>query len=190
MPDPDLYAQALAAVNAKDRPQARQLLAALVAADPRRGDAWLLLSTLVDDVDQSIDCLQKAIALDPANAKARHWLDLAARARARREAGLAPSEPVVEEDPDADFVDLEPEDRPVPRLGRYLLDFGFITVQQLSAALDHQRAAAQAGLSRQLGSILVEEGTLPQVRLSFALREQERVRAEVAAQHSVPQPVQ
>lgn len=190
MPTPDLYAQALAAVDAKDRPQARQLLAALVAAEPRRADAWLLLSTVVDDVDQSIECLRKALALDPANTKARHWLDLAARARARREAEQAAAEPVPAEDPDAAFVELAPEDRPVPRLGRYLLDFGFITPEQLQAALDHQQAAAQAGLVRQLGGILVEDGALAQARLDFALREQERVRAEVAAQTTAPAPAQ
>jgi hypothetical protein len=176
--DPDLYAQAQAAVNAKDRPLARQLLGALVGAEPRRAEAWLLLSTVVDDVDQSIECLQRVIALDPANARARHWLSLAARARARREAGLESAEPVVEEDPDADFVELEPEDQPVPRLGRYLLDFGFISVQDLYAALDIKHSAAQAGQARRLGGILIEQGVLTPERLDFALREQQRVRAE------------
>jgi hypothetical protein len=179
--DSDPYAEALAAISAKDRPKARQLLASLVAREPRRAEAWLLLSTLVDEVDQSIECLQHVVALDPGNARARHWLNLAARARARREAGLAPAEPEVEEDPDADFVELEPEDQPVPRLGRYLLDFGFIMVKDLYNGLDAQREAAQAGQARPLGGILVERAGLTQARLDFALREQQRVRAEVEA---------
>lgn len=179
MAERDLYDQALAAVSAKDRPRARTLLASLVAAEPRRAEAWLLLSTLVDEVDKSIECLQHVVALDPGNARARHWLDLANRARARREAGLPPADQEPEPDPDADFVELEPEDQPVPRLGRYLLDFGFVTVQQLSAALDRQQAALQAGHPRRLGGILVEDGALTQPRLDFALREQQRVRAEL-----------
>jgi hypothetical protein len=165
-------------VSARDRTLARTLLASLVAAEPRRAEAWLLLSTLVDEVDKSIECLQHVVALDPGNARARHWLDLANRARARQEAG-ASADQELEPDPDADFVELEPEDRPVPRLGRYLLDFGFVSAAQLSAALDRQQAALQSGHPRLLGGILIEDGTLTQARLDFALREQQRVRLEL-----------
>lgn len=196
MSEDDLFAQAQAALSAKDRPLARQLLATLVAADPRHARAWLLLSTLAEDVDKSIECLQHVLALEPENGQARQWLSLALRARAERaereatpppEPEPEPAEPLEApepaelaepEDPDAEFEPLEPEDVPVPRLGRYLLDFGFVSREQLEAALDRQRAASQTGSARPLGGILVDEGALAPDRLDFALREQQRVRAE------------
>lgn len=172
----DRYAQALAAIGARDRLRARQLLAALVGSEPRRADAWLLLSTLVDDVNQSIQCLQRAVALDPASQQARQWLASAVRARAAAQ----PPEAEAVEDPDAAFIPLEPEDIPVPRLGRLLLDFGFITEPQLHLALIAQGAGAATGEPLLLGGILIGQGALPPERLDFALREHERLRAEAA----------
>jgi tetratricopeptide (TPR) repeat protein len=65
-------------------------------------------------------------------------------------------------------------DRPVPRLGKYLLDYKFITDEQLKAALTAQRAAAEKGESKRLGDILLEQGSITQERLGFAVREQSR----------------
>jgi len=65
-------------------------------------------------------------------------------------------------------------DRPVPRLGKYLLDYKFITDEQLKAALAAQRQAAEKGESKRLGDILLEQGSLTQERLGFAVREQSR----------------
>jgi hypothetical protein len=180
----DRYAQALAAIGARDRLRARQLLAALVGREPRRAEAWLLLSTLVDDVSHSIQCLQRAVALDPANQQARRWLASAVRARTERD-GSPSAEASAADDPDAAFVPLEPEDLPIPRLGRCLLDFGFVTEPQLHLALITQGAEAAAGVRRLLGGILVEQGALTPERLDFALREQERLRAD-AARNSAP----
>ena len=78
-----LYAQGLAALEAKDRPAARQLLANVVMLDPQHEEAWLQLSTLMDTVAQSIECLQHVIALNPTHTKARHWLRLAREAQSR-----------------------------------------------------------------------------------------------------------
>jgi hypothetical protein len=70
---------------------------------------------------------------------------------------------------------LAPADQPVPRLGRYLLDYQFVTAGQLDVALSVQQAAA--GQRRRLGDILLEQGAVSPDRLNFALREQQRVRA-------------
>lgn len=183
-----LYAQAQAAVSAKDRARARQLLLALVRANPLHEAGWLLLSTLADDPAQSIECLQRVLAINPGNARARQWLALAQRAQARPvEAGAAPAgEPPADKD-DGDFQPLEPADQPVPRLGRYLLDFKFVSADQLAAALAAQAQAAQSGRPRLLGDVLVERGALPAERLEFALREQRRARSNLPeAEGSLP----
>jgi hypothetical protein len=66
------------------------------------------------------------------------------------------------------------EDRPVPRLGQYLLDYKFVTPEQLTRALRDQRLARQAGQPRRLGDILIEQEAITEERLAFALREQHR----------------
>jgi hypothetical protein len=66
------------------------------------------------------------------------------------------------------------EPRPVPRLGEYLLEYKFISLDQLKAALAAQSSAANTGLSKRLGDILLEQGILTEERLNFALREQHR----------------
>jgi len=177
-----LYTQALAALEAKDRLAARQLLATVVVLDPRHEEAWLQLSTLMDDVAQSIECLQHVIALNPAHTKARHWLRLAREAQSRvgqAETDAAPAPELPMDDPAA-FTPLDAADHPVPRLGRYLLDYRFVTPEQLAAGLAAQAVEAEAGRLRLLGDILLTQGALTADHLHFALREQARVRAEAA----------
>jgi hypothetical protein len=178
-----LYDQALLALASKDRDAARQLLASVVVIDPRHAEAWLQLSALMDDVAQSIQCLQHVIAINPAHAKARQWLRLAREAQARAQEAAAPAEPEPEPEPelpmdDPDYAPLEPADQPVPRVGRLLLDYHFVTAEQLTAALKAQ--AAPAGQPQRLGDILLSQGVLTPVQLQFALREQTRLRAEAA----------
>ncbi|MBI3933936.1 MAG: hypothetical protein HY316_04535, partial [Acidobacteria bacterium] len=45
---------------------------------------------------------------------------------------------------------------------------------QLKAALLTQRKAMEAGATKRLGDILLEEGAISEERLSFAIREQHR----------------
>ncbi len=62
----------------------------------------------------------------------------------------------------------------MPRLGQFLLNNRFVTAAQLTAALLAQRAALQAGQTRLLGDILLEQGAITQERLDFTLRQQQR----------------
>jgi hypothetical protein len=71
-------------------------------------------------------------------------------------------------------VPLDEADQPVPRIGRYLLDYKFISAEQLAAALAAQQA--EAGQPRLLGDILIAQGALTAERLAFAVREQHRLR--------------
>lgn len=167
-----LYERATTAIRTRQLDEARRLLFEAVRIDPRHERAWLALASVLSDMEQAIDCLKRVLAINPDNRTAREWLNLAMQERARQEA-------VAEHnaDPALDGVRIdEPgdEDRPVPRLGKYLLDYKFITSEQLKSALLAQRREAEAGHVRRLGDILLEQNALSRDRLDFALREQNR----------------
>ena len=168
------FVQAQALVQAGETEAGRRLLVELLSAHPTHQEGWLLLATVVDGVDQSIDCLQRVLALNTAHPRARKWLALAQREQER----LVALAELKAQPPEAeDAVPLsEPEDdeRPVPRLGQYLLDFKFISASQLQAALVAQRLAKDSGETRRVGDLLLEQGALSEDRLNFAVREQSR----------------
>ncbi len=158
-----LFAQATAALKAKRNEEARTLLVELLRIDARHERAWLALASVLTDMRQAIECLKRVLALNPNNTTAQEWLAFATRELARQEA--------VQE-MKTEPTDTDNEQRPVPRLGEYLLNYKFITPEQLQAALAAQQATT-SGI-RRLGDILLEQGALTQDRLSFALREQHR----------------
>ena len=168
-----LFAQAAAALKAKRNDEARALLAEVLRLDSRHEQAWLALASVLSDMRQAIDCLNRVLALNPANSTAREWLDFARRELARQDAlADVKAEPTLSESfrnqPGGD------EPRPVPRLGEYLLDYKFITPDQLSIALMIQQAAADTSAAKRLGDILLEQGAISAERLNIALREQHR----------------
>jgi hypothetical protein len=145
----------------------------LVRANGRHEQGWLRLATVVDDRRQIADCLQRVLILNPSNVTAREWLDQVRRPlNQTSELRLAIANSFF-----GDGVQLaEPgdEERPVPRLGQYLLDYQFVNAEQLKSALLAQRASISAGQPRRLGDILLEQGALSPDRLDFAVREQHR----------------
>jgi hypothetical protein len=168
-----IYNQALAAIQAGDRVLARRLLAELVRANGRHEQGWLRLATVVDDRVQIADCLRRVLVLNPDNVTAREWLEQVERPLNQTSdlrAGMAG----ILFDEDVQLAEPGDEERPVPRLGQYLLDYQFIKVEQLRAALVAQRASISGGRPRRLGDILLEQGALSPDRLDFAVREQHR----------------
>ena len=168
-----VFSHAVAAIQAQRRDQARKLLFEVVRANPRHEQAWLALASVMEDKDKAVDCLNRVLALNPNNLTAKEWLAAARQDQARPGAAAGmPSEAAGLDE----ILIQEPGDetRPVPRLGQYLLDFKFITAEQLKAALLAQRQAAAAGQARHLGEILLEQGALTEERLNFAVREQQR----------------
>ena len=167
------YNQALAAIEVGDRALARRLLAELVRVNGRHEQAWLRLATVVDDRRQIGDCLRRVLVLNPNNVTAREWLDQVERPlnqTSELRAGMAG----ILFDDDVKLAEPGDEERPVPRLGQYLLDYQFISVDQLKAALLAQRASISGGRPRRLGDILLDQGALSSERLDFAVREQHR----------------
>lgn len=172
--DPNaLYHQAVAAIKANDNEKARKLLVEAVRANPRYEEAWLALASILTDMDQAIDCLKRVLILNPNNTTAKDWLAFAAQEKARQEAVAEMQAPLPAPD-DVALDEPGDEERPVPRLGKYLLDYKFITPEQLKAALLAQRKAMDSGQSKRLGDILLEQGAITEERLSFAIREQHR----------------
>lgn len=168
--DPNtLFAQAVDALKAKKNNEARRLLIEVVRLNPRHEQGWLALASVLTDMTQAIDCLKRVLALNPNNATAKEWLAFAQQERARQAA--------VEEMNKVPEIVLEEagdHERPVPRLGKYLLDYKFITTDQLKTALLTQRSEAQNGAAKRLGDILLEQGAISEERLNFAIREQHR----------------
>jgi len=172
--DPNaLYHQAVAAIKANDNEKARKLLVEAVRANPRHEEAWLALASILTDMDQAIDCLKRVLILNPNNTTAKEWLAFAEQEKARQEAVAEMHAPLPAPD-DVPLDEPGDEERPVPRLGKYLLDYKFITPEQLRAALLAQRKAMDSGQSKRLGDILLEQGAITEERLSFAIREQHR----------------
>ena len=168
-----LYNLAIAAIEAGDRPRARRLLAELVRANGRHEQGWLRLATVVDDRRQIADCLRRVLVLNPNNLTAREWLqrvELPLNQTSELRAGMAG----ILFDDDIKLAEPGDEERPVPRLGQYLLDYQFISAEQLRAALVAQRASISDGQPRRLGDILLAQGALSSDRLDFAVREQHR----------------
>jgi hypothetical protein len=172
--DNTLYDQAIAAIEAGDRARGRRLLAELVRGNAQHEQAWLRLASVVDDRYQIIDCLRRVLAINPRNLTAREWLaqaELSANQTTELRSGLDGNK---FDDGDVQLAEPGDDERPVPRLGQYLLDYQFISADQLKAALMVQRASSFSGRARRLGDILLEQGALSPDRLDFAVREQHR----------------
>ena len=54
--------------------EARKLIATIVKTNPKHAQAWFILSFLVDDQTQQIDCLQRTLKYAPDHIKAQERL--------------------------------------------------------------------------------------------------------------------
>jgi len=62
-----LLAKATEAIKNGENGQARSLLDELVMKDPKNEQAWMLLSEVVPNLNEIIDCLQQVLAINPGN---------------------------------------------------------------------------------------------------------------------------
>ena len=74
--DQTLFSRASKAAASNDRPAARKLLDELIFFEPDNAEAWLLLSKVVDDLNEVSDCLQHVLALNPNHPVARQKYDV------------------------------------------------------------------------------------------------------------------
>lgn len=69
-----LLAQGVASAQAGHRPQAYELLLSVVELDQRNELGWLWLSTVTDNVDDQLICLENVLTINPSNTLARERL--------------------------------------------------------------------------------------------------------------------
>lgn len=84
-----LFQEAAEAYKAKDKNKARELLLQVTELDERNAKAWLLLSAVVDTLDDQLTALENVLALEPNNDKARKGLEVVKKKMAER--GIQPS---------------------------------------------------------------------------------------------------
>lgn len=70
-----LIQQAMDAGKVGDRAKAKQLLSQVIKQDPHSARAWYMLSQVVDEESQIVYCLQKVLAIQPDNQRARARLE-------------------------------------------------------------------------------------------------------------------
>src|SRR4030065_330838 len=71
----ELVQQGIAASKSGDKRRARELLTQAVQVDPQNEQAWLWLSDTMTDVVFRRICLEKVLAINPANVVARTGLE-------------------------------------------------------------------------------------------------------------------
>ena len=73
-PKRSIYDQAYSAVQNRDFAFARRLLAQLLNEEPNHLHGWLLASYAVKTRTEAIECLERALQIDPANPHAKERL--------------------------------------------------------------------------------------------------------------------
>ncbi len=98
-PNPDPLKQAQDYIRSGDLPRAQRLLVDFVKQNPNSEQGWFLLSQAVADPKRKVDCLQRVLRLNPANAEAQRQL---VKAMAAPAAPVTP--PATEASPPASAV--------------------------------------------------------------------------------------
>jgi len=130
---PERYQEAEQAAQRGDREATYNLLRLALIDDPTYIPAWLWMSRLVDDWARERECLERVLALDPANEAARDGIETL-RLKDLLASVHAPS-----------LLDRGPKPR---QLGAYLIEQGVITHEQLHETLREQRQRRARGRAR------------------------------------------
>jgi len=86
----EILQQAITAIKSGDKSGGQRLLAQLLKAEPRNENAWLWMSAAVGDDAQRRFCLEKVLAINPANAAAQQALSRLGSPPAPKEAAPEP----------------------------------------------------------------------------------------------------
>ncbi len=103
-PELDVVAQAQEYIRSKQLPKAQRLLVEYIKKNPNSEQAWLVLSSAVDDPRKQIECLQRVLRINPANGEAQSRLMkvMAAQAAPPPPASLTAEQPSVTSRPPVD----------------------------------------------------------------------------------------
>ncbi len=67
--------EAITAIKKGDKATGKKLLIEVLHADPQNETAWLWMSTVVEDLNQRKECLEKALTINPDNQNAQRSLE-------------------------------------------------------------------------------------------------------------------
>lgn len=107
----DELKQAASLIRAGRGGEARPILARFLQANPASEDGWLLLSMVLRDRQQRIDCLQRVLRLNPGNAVALERLTQL-QARIAADGAAAPPQPPSPAPPAPAFTRAAPQAAP------------------------------------------------------------------------------
>lgn len=126
----ELIQQAITQAKAGNKLEAKKILSQVVKQEPQNAHAWYLLSHVVDEQEQAEYCLEKVVAIQPENARAKNRL---AQIKAPLEdipgkATISSNAPVILSNPKKEVT----QDRKPRTLGRNqmltILGLGFLVL--------------------------------------------------------------
>jgi tetratricopeptide (TPR) repeat protein len=86
--------QAIHAYKSGEKQKAQKILARLVKAEPNNQDAWLLLASCIENVEQKQYCLKRVLKINPKNARAKQALKKSEDLRVSQQAITQPNKRV------------------------------------------------------------------------------------------------
>lgn len=151
--------------------RARTLFRQALNIERTNETALLWLAWLTDDAYEAVELLEQVIARNSHNEEAKAYL-VQARARKNELDALIANSSTM-----GVWSRLQPqkysgEAGVVPYIGEYLLRQGYITRQQLDAALKRHSELARRGSPKLVGQVLVELGYITQHQLEAGLQQQ------------------
>jgi hypothetical protein len=155
-----LLFEAQAAVQRGDRDRAYHLLCQMIVADPQNVLAWLEMSKLVDDIGRKIECLERALRLEPHNRATQAGLEQLRTIQRMNPVRAAQTSlaPLAESTATS-----------YTQLGTRLVNQGLLTSEQLDEALWEQNQRRRRGEHVRLGTILLNRGWVNPRTLARAL---------------------
>jgi tetratricopeptide (TPR) repeat protein len=155
--------------------RARTYFRQALTLDRNNETAMLWLAWLTDDPYEAVDILQQVVQRNPRNEVARAYLEQAIAKRNELDQLVSSSTSFgvwSRFNTPQTYQSNQKRDAVVPYLGEFLLRQGYITRQQLDAALRRHSELAQRGSPKLVGQILVELGFITQTQLEAGLQQQ------------------
>lgn len=137
--------------------------------------ALLWLAWLTDDAYEAVEILEQVVRRNPRNEVARAYLEQAVARRSELDQLVSSSTSFgvwSRFNTPQKYSTGGQREGVVPYLGEFLLRQGYITRQQLDAALRRHSELAQRGSPKLVGQILVELGFITPAQLEAGLQQQ------------------
>jgi tetratricopeptide (TPR) repeat protein len=143
-----------------------------LSLDRDNENALLWLAWLTDDAYEAVEILEQVTVRNPKNEIAKAYLEQARAKRDELDQLVSSSNSLnIWNKPGAKKEIPSKQESVVPYIGEFLLRQGYITRQQLEAALKRHHDLAKRGHHKMVGQVLVELGYLTQTQLEAGLQQ-------------------